>query len=187
MYFFSVCKYQDNAPQFSYAKYPSANNSYLLHANQFCAIATKLCQFTCKDLERRVILKEKHPKLCETIEKFDNFLCKPNVCGNWQEVLKQNTKEQQPILFNELHDYASQNVARLQVYVQAPFTTILHRDVEMTETEFIANMGGLISLFLGCSFISAFELIYWCCRCLQVMQKRIDRAKCNTRVFSLKQ
>ena len=35
------------------------------------------------------------------------------------------------------------------------------KNLRMTTSDFISNMGGLFGLFLGCSFISFFELFYW--------------------------
>lgn len=35
------------------------------------------------------------------------------------------------------------------------------KDLRMTTSDFISNIGGLFGLFLGCSFISFFEIFYW--------------------------
>ena len=60
--------------------------------------------------------------------------------------------------------YGRENLALVQILIQKPYYTKYKRDVDMTLTTYIANAGGLLGLWLGFSFLSAIEIIYWAIR-----------------------
>ena len=65
-----------------------------------------------------------------------------------------------------MYQYGRQNLALIHVMVQSPYVTKIKRDVAMSFVTFVANSGGLLGLYIGFSFISAVELVYWiCCIC----------------------
>ena len=61
--------------------------------------------------------------------------------------------------------YAEENVAKIAVYLKNPYHTSIIKDVKITLTDFISNIGGLMGLYLGLSFISVFELLYHFIEC----------------------
>ena len=61
-----------------------------------------------------------------------------------------------------LLDYAKNNFAILKIFINYPFYTKMTRDQDMTFLSFIANAGGLLGLCMGLSFVSIFEIFYFC-------------------------
>ena len=70
-----------------------------------------------------------------------------------------------------MHEYGKQNLAMVHVMIQSPYVTKIKRDVAMTLTTYIANAGGLLGLCIGCSFISAIEILFWVCCCCRSLKK----------------
>ena len=56
--------------------------------------------------------------------------------------------------------YARDIMAVLNVYIREPYVRKYETEVKYGGIAFIGNMGGLLGLFTGFSFISAFELVY---------------------------
>ena len=56
--------------------------------------------------------------------------------------------------------YARDNMGVLNVYIREPYVRKYETEVKYGGIAFIGNMGGLLGLFTGFSFISAFELVY---------------------------
>ena len=85
------------------------------------------------------------------------------------QVKKICTEEQQPILEavkeiprvkQFIFKYAKANFAVLRVLIRNPYYTLIMQDEEFSYITFIANIGGLLNLSMGLSFISFLEILY---------------------------
>ena len=76
--------------------------------------------------------------------------------------------------FKQKYQPSNANQDMIHIVIQSPYVTKIKRDVEMTFTSYIANTGGIIGLCLGFSFISGFELIFWCCCCCREFKKKLE-------------
>ena len=46
------------------------------------------------------------------------------------------------------------------IYIREPFAEEILISEEVTPTELMSDIGGLMGLFMGCSFVSAVEIVY---------------------------
>ncbi len=56
--------------------------------------------------------------------------------------------------------YASENLVALDIYIRDPYVRLYMRREKITIISFIGNIGGLLGLFMGFSFISMVEVLY---------------------------
>ena len=56
--------------------------------------------------------------------------------------------------------YARENIAKVQIFLKDPFVKEIVREEKITVSQFVGSIGGLLSLFIGCSLISFVEIIY---------------------------
>jgi len=61
---------------------------------------------------------------------------------------------------NFLFNYAKTNFAYVTVFIKDPYYTLIKRDEQMSLISFLGNTGGLLSLCLGLSLVSIFEIFY---------------------------
>ena len=102
------------------------------------------------------------------------FLTDP--CNKWPENYFEKNNEPNQTLVKEMYQYGRQNLALVHVMVQSPYVTKIKKDVAMSFVTFVANSGGLVSLCIGFSFISAVELLYWiCCICNIGIKKLLNK------------
>ena len=88
-------------------------------------------------------------------------------CRNWPDnYFAKNESPDQPLI-NEMFEYGNENLALVHILIQSPYVTKIKRDVAISLTNYVANAGGLMGLWLGFSFISILEIIYWCCSSCQ--------------------
>ena len=57
-------------------------------------------------------------------------------------------------------NYARENMVKLTVFVRDPYVEKYLREEKITEITFAGNIGGLLGLFTGFSFMSAVEILY---------------------------
>ena len=62
-----------------------------------------------------------------------------------------------------LFGYAEKNFAVIKIFFKDSYYTIIEKDVAISITTFVANVGGILGLCLGLSFVSMFEAVYHCC------------------------
>ena len=62
---------------------------------------------------------------------------------------------------DETYDAYERDVAIVSFYFREPAVLEFGREARMTQTGFIAQVGGLMGLCLGFSFLSLIEVIYW--------------------------
>ena len=166
------CKVQENTNQMSYAPYPQLGNFF--YQKTFCDVASHIWQVTCQEENRTFFMDMKQPNLCLTLGAFEEYFGNTSSCEDWPTNYFNDYTDPVDTLVNELYQYGRDNLALVHVVIQSPYVTMIKRDVEMTFTSYIANTGGIIGLCLGFSFISGFELIFWCCCCCRGLKKNLE-------------
>ncbi len=56
--------------------------------------------------------------------------------------------------------YAEQNVAMVNIFFRVPFAEKIVTDEKISRISFMSDIGGLMGLFMGFSFVSAVEIVY---------------------------
>ena len=60
------------------------------------------------------------------------------------------------------YDAYEKDIAMVTFFFETNTVFEFSRDQRLTMVGFISQMGGLLGLWMGFSFISAFEILYWC-------------------------
>jgi len=144
------------------------NKETFLYQPEFCLVLqkiSKICthQYQKKAFESRV----SWPTLCEEILHMNNTLKVCDALDNANETIANTNQKIIDFLFN----YSTQNVAVLSIYFRDPYYTSYSKTEQTSPISFIGNAGGLVSLCLGMSFISLFEVLYHCFDCLFIKLK----------------
>ena len=117
-------------------------------------------------------------------EKVPDFLDKSGFFSNqrrfieaekWPNLVLRSQVEQVPT-----YNAYERDIARVHFYFDKSSILQFTRQKRMTIVDYISQMGGLLGLFIGFSFISGAELIYWLTFRLArnvKMNKRIDSPK----------
>ena len=61
----------------------------------------------------------------------------------------------------EFYNAYEKDIAVVNFYFESTTCMEFIRDIFTSEIDFISNMGGILGLCMGISFISGFELVYW--------------------------
>ena len=137
----------------------------------FCYVASHILQISCTSENRKYYLSKKHPKLCGVLSDHEVFFGNGTNCTNWPTAYFKEYDQENETLVREMFEYGKHNLALVHIFFQSPYITKMKTDLEMTLMDFVANTGGLIGLFLGFSFISLVEIIYWCCNCFNAKSR----------------
>lgn len=168
-----ACKIQENGVVMSSARFPPDANFF--QHRSFCDVASHILQASCSDEHREYFLTDKHPKLCEVLQDHEIYFGNTSTCKQWPGNYYIDHEFDNKTLAREIQQYARHNLALAKVYFQSPYLTKIKRDVEITFTDFIANTGGLLGLYLGFSIISTFEVFYWFVTWLGMCFKKFKR------------
>ena len=108
---------------------------------------------------------------CAEITKvyYDLQLCSNSDYPNNSVVISPQAKK----VSDFLYEYAKANFAILKIFINYPFYTRMTRDEETTLLSVIANAGGLLGLCMGLSFVSIFEIFYFCFDAFMVKIKKL--------------
>ena len=143
-------------PTFTSSMYP-VETTFSQHP--FFCLALKKVSKICTDTDRakifEAILNETGMSCLEILntDKTQN-LCTNDSQPNFTAVLS-NTK-----MTKFLYNYAKTNFAILRVFIKDPYYTLIKRDEQLTTISFLGNVGGLLSLCMGLSLVSIFEIFY---------------------------
>ncbi|XP_069160343.1 pickpocket protein 28-like [Procambarus clarkii] len=66
-----------------------------------------------------------------------------------------------PEIRNVIINYLEKNAALVHVYFKRATSTLYKRDLAATTSQLVANIGGLLGLFLGFSLLSAAEIVFY--------------------------
>jgi hypothetical protein len=112
---------------------------------------------------KKKVLTDMYPTLCTHLLGIfgDNSTNTPNLtCPDVRRDLQNYNQTRE--FFDVLYKYAKENLLWLNVYVKDSYASRIIRDEKMTRTRFVANVGGLLGLCMGFSFVSLAEIIYFC-------------------------
>ena len=165
-----ACTSQKNMNEMSEGQYPTSKNILVLKRS-FCDVASHIFQRTCSDEIKRIYLEKGHPKLCNVLQKFEEYFDANSSCENWPESFLKSGSDIDQELINEVYDYSRKNLAYIKIMIQSPYVTKYKRDLSMTLLSYVANTGGLLGVCLGFSCISGIEIFYWIFCCFYKMWK----------------
>lgn len=63
-------------------------------------------------------------------------------------------------LIRLLHKYARENLLLANIYIKDPAVTMIRRDQKIPIIWFVANVGGILGLCMGCSLVTIFEVLH---------------------------
>ena len=64
------------------------------------------------------------------------------------------------LILQDVLVYAQQNVAMVNIFLRDAFAEKILMDEKISKISFISDIGGLMGLFMGFSFVSAVEVLY---------------------------
>ena len=70
-------------------------------------------------------------------------------------------------MVKDVKTYAKDNIAKVTIYMKDPYARKIQRDIKISVSSFISNIGGLLGLFQGISVISIIEIFYLTCLCMK--------------------
>ena len=161
-----ACDSQQNNFQLSTVPFPAKN--IFFYQDYFCHTASHILQKTCAIEHRRYFLEKMYPTLCSVLESFERFFDNNSMCSEWPNTYFKLHDEINATLYHEVSKYGRDNLVLVNYFIEGEDITKIVSDVEMTFTDFVANAGGLLGLWLGFSFFSLVEILYWiiiCCKC----------------------
>ena len=71
-----------------------------------------------------------------------------------------DTKEEQKQFEADIFDYTRNNVVSITVFIKDPFAEKILTSEKISPTSFMSDVGGLLGLFMGFSFVSGLEILY---------------------------
>ncbi len=139
------------------------NKETFLHRQEFCLVLQKIAKICKNPVQKRVFeSKVNWPTICQEALEMNNTL---KVCGI-NDIANATIANRNPRLVDFLFDYAAQNLAVLNLFIRDPYYTSYSKSEQITAISFIGNAGGLVSLCLGMSFVSIFEVFYHLFNCI---------------------
>ena len=141
------------------------NKNTFKSGKEICLVMKKLHQI-CQDPPKLEIFHQFYSKnvkhypsnICNLIDiQIKNQTCNTTTTDQ-EHHLNLNLE---PKLYNFIFLYAKQNLSKLKIFFRDPYYTQIRRHVKIEMVTFIGNTGGLLSLFIGFSLISVFELFYF--------------------------
>jgi len=123
---------------------------------QRCELQTETATYTSSAFPIKSTFSQ-HPYFCLTLYKV------ANICNRYDtKIAFENSTlvESNPKLSNFLYQYAKLNLAVLEVFIKDPYYTLIIRDEQLPLIASLGNAGGLLSLCMGISLISFFEIFY---------------------------
>ena len=164
------CEYQFEAVLSSSSSWPSG---MFFYRTDYCYVMQKIVLRICNDSVRREVFEKAHAAniTCAEINKvyFNLKLCLTSDYPNYTLVVSPEVKK----VSDFLYEYAKTNFAILKIFINYPFYTKMTRDEDTSLLSFIANAGGLLGLCLGLSFVSIFEIFYFCFDAFMVKVKKL--------------
>jgi hypothetical protein len=150
------CEHQSETWTFSSSAFP-IEATFSQHQH-FCLTLKKVSKICSNPIKA---------KLFEAAPGQARITCKELLnANNTQNLCQENGKPNLPLIKNNikissfLFNYAKNNLVVLQVFIKDPYYTLIKTDEQMPLISFLGNAGGLISLCLGLSLVSIFEIVY---------------------------
>ena len=155
----SSCQDQSNTIAVTTSSFP--NEKTFRHRESFCMIVPRLLQ-KCEGFKRRP-LEKSFPNICSTLQPLrelnSNDYCNENRWNPTHQRL--NCTDLGCAIEDAILEYGRKNLALFHVLIRDPYSQRYRRDEEIAITSFIGNLGGLLGLYLGFSWISGAEIIFY--------------------------
>ena len=87
---------------------------------------------------------------------YDEVICSDNF------TIANPDKKVNTDLYKFIVIYASDNLSRIKIFFRDPYFTMLIKDEKIPLLTALGSAGGLLGLCIGFSFISFFEIFYFC-------------------------
>ena len=73
----------------------------------------------------------------------------------------------------EVFKYAQNNIVTLTVFIGTPFAEKIVTSEKISQISFMSDVGGLLGLFMGFSFVSAMEILFHACRVSMTLAPKV--------------
>ena len=154
----SSCEDQSNAMYVTTSNFP--NEKTFRYRESFCMMIPRLLD-KCTGFKKRP-LERSYPNVCSTLEPLRKINSTDYCPGNrWisdNDLL--NCTESKCVIEDIVLDYARKNLVMFHVLIKDPYSQRYRRDEKIAYTTLIANLGGLLGLWLGFSWISGAEIVF---------------------------
>ena len=150
------CERQSETVTFSFSTFP-VEATFSQHQD-FCLTLNKVSRICSNSIRIKVFeaAPDQAGITCKELLNANNTL---KLCTEDGEpnlpLIQNNTK-----IAKFLYKYAKNNFAVLHVFIKDPYYISIKTDEQMSLISFLGNAGGLLSLCLGISLISVFEIFY---------------------------
>ena len=154
----SSCVDQSNAMYVTTSAFP--NEKTFRYRESFCMMIPRLLS-KCTGFKKRP-LEKSYPNICSVLNPLRSLeptdYCKE---GSWIPHNKLlNCTESNCAIEDTVLNYARKNLVMFHVLIKDPYSQRYRRDEKIAITSFIANLGGLLGLWLGFSWISGAEIVF---------------------------
>ena len=108
-------------------------------------------------------LEDRYPNICLNLEPLSKLNPDVYCPGNeWKPIKSgiENCTESKCIIEDMILKYAKDNLIMLHVLIKDPYVKRYVKDEKMPIISYIANIGGLLGLWLGFSIITGVEMVY---------------------------
>ncbi|TRY75809.1 hypothetical protein TCAL_07005 [Tigriopus californicus] len=150
----AACQDQKHTFLVTGSVFPSSESFHL--SDDYCKVFNKV-RHSCS-MDRRITLDQWNPAFCPTLDRTLAYTCQ-----EIQDDLANITRKELRKLRQHIVAYANKNMAKVNVYVRDSYVKKYLTEEKITEISFVGNIGGLLGLFTGFSFISVAEILYYLC------------------------
>ncbi len=134
------------------------NKKNFMYQSEMCLVLQKITTICTHNRQKKVFeSKVGRPTICQEIIEL-NKPPRPLCTENNEPDIGIASKNMHTIDF--LFNYSVENIALVNIFIKDPYYTSFSKSEQIPVISFIGNAGGLVSLCLGISCISAFEVIY---------------------------
>ena len=145
------CERQSEHPTITTARFPAKET--FNREQYYCLALAKISRICYHQIKSQIFERFYADITCPEILNATN-LCKDLKVTNLSAI-KNSTK-----LSKFLLKYAEQNFILLKYFIKDPYYTLIIRDESISLISYLGNVGGLLSLCMGLSLISIFEIFY---------------------------
>ena len=170
-----ACERQENVLDIAEQTFP---NEVFANTDDFLLVVKKLF-WSCAEVvpkggHKKSGIEKKYPLICPLYDKHiykniniseEGFNLDDEMGRNFSQftakTFEWNMRYDYDIFTREVLKYCQENLVRIEAYISSPYVTIYEKDVVMTQTTLIANIGGILGLCMGFSLISLAEIIFY--------------------------
>ena len=154
----SSCEDQSNAMYVTTSAFP--NEKTFIYRESFCMMIPRLLD-KCEGFKKRP-LEKSYPNICSVLEPLRRIK-ETDYCVHQRWIPNNallNCTELGCPIEDVVLNYARKNLVMFHVLIKDPYSQRYRRDEKIAITSFIANLGGLLGLWLGFSWISGAEIVF---------------------------